>query len=870
MRLKKAVKVAEKSPGPVSLEKLAFDASKANEEMPDMEEEATEMESLPPGTFIETRRNEACSHGVILGEVHTGLHKKYTAMMTSGEVWQPSRSDIVFTIPSLVSADLAARCGADRHSENDVQVSARVEVLRRIRELEQIVQSKSRIVRQKGLQAYDMLRSPDPTKWGTTTLAEVTALVDKSPKLLDLFAVHKYLMSDALHFIIDAGYQTSQAILVRPARDVAEIQTIMAFKRDKTGDLEAFAKKAHQVMAQGEKIRTEGKNSEPRAVHGSHQWNEKDKIILNFLIRSLRPVRSTQVNPYSLGQSAILKAITPDGPMVEDSEIHRILISLGVIAPWQDITALRPALVEQEEEEEKISKMTEKSCSLPPAPGPLGPEDLLQIDPLDAIRHDFGDMPVYVIDESTAEELDDGVSIEAIPNEPKNYWVHIHIADPASVIPRTHFLAERASRLGQTTYLNYRSYPLFPKSLMHDPKYAMSIGSRSKRGEPDRVLTFSAKIDMSGNVLEHKVRAGLIRNVQILDYDGVDFGVKGSNIPTSYPFGHRPLPVEHSALTESQVSNLRLLCRAADGFQRKRMDAGLFAAGNCSASVGKLTIPKGIVSPTVKPMHFQGFPQMTYSVRTQWEDDWGSRAMVAEMAKLASRVASRFALEKGLPMLRRFGITMSAPEEHMQTILDLRHPNSHVNMLDVIALITDAGSGGYSLDPRAHPLVGAAEGEGYCRATSPLRRYSDMVCHWQLHHGLLGPRALTAKPPFDELFMEDYLVALPLHEKKWKSVERDHIKFWNLYYLKRWMDGAIPRDSGVGNPLVDLDAFVTSDKRLNPHTKHHIADTMIPSLGLKGIIELPEQLIQLGNRVKARVKEVKLGSEPQLLLAMDS
>jgi hypothetical protein len=59
-------------------------------------------------------------------------------------------------------------------------------------------------------------------------------------------------------------------------------------------------------------------------------------------------------------------------------------------------------------------------------------------DPVESMRRDFGDIPVYVIDSPTAHELDDGISIEETPD---GVWVHAHIADPSHLIPPNHPLS---------------------------------------------------------------------------------------------------------------------------------------------------------------------------------------------------------------------------------------------------------------------------------------------------------------------------------------------------------------------------------------------------------------------------------------------
>jgi len=64
---------------------------------------------------------------------------------------------------------------------------------------------------------------------------------------------------------------------------------------------------------------------------------------------------------------------------------------------------------------------------------PLGSEYFYPCDPAEHLRHDFGNFPVSVVDDAGAEELDDGLSIEPVPNEPSSAWIHVHIVDPTSV-----------------------------------------------------------------------------------------------------------------------------------------------------------------------------------------------------------------------------------------------------------------------------------------------------------------------------------------------------------------------------------------------------------------------------------------------------
>jgi len=64
---------------------------------------------------------------------------------------------------------------------------------------------------------------------------------------------------------------------------------------------------------------------------------------------------------------------------------------------------------------------------------PLCPENVYPCDAVEHLRHDLGNFPVSVIDDAGAEELDDDLSVEPVPNEPCSAWIHVYIADPTSV-----------------------------------------------------------------------------------------------------------------------------------------------------------------------------------------------------------------------------------------------------------------------------------------------------------------------------------------------------------------------------------------------------------------------------------------------------
>ena len=56
-------------------------------------------------------------------------------------------------------------------------------------------------------------------------------------------------------------------------------------------------------------------------------------------------------------------------------------------------------------------------------------------------QHDIGNLSIYVVDDAGADELGNDLSVELVPNEPGSIRIHVHIADPTSVLPPTLVLA---------------------------------------------------------------------------------------------------------------------------------------------------------------------------------------------------------------------------------------------------------------------------------------------------------------------------------------------------------------------------------------------------------------------------------------------
>ncbi|KAJ7808190.1 hypothetical protein B0H14DRAFT_3152200 [Mycena olivaceomarginata] len=768
------------------------------------EEDDNSGEMFAPGTFVELRRNERATHGVVLGEEKYGTR---------------SADDIMFAVPSLVTPDLARRCSTLEIAVEEGQLNARVKVLQHIRQIERAVEDARADILRSGVDIYSIVKSRDPNEWATTTVAEVARLFTPKPTLVTVFATHKYLMERAECFVAGHGYILSQSFKVRPASHISTIKSVFGVVSPAIGPVQDFAKRAL-----------------PRPA--KHTWTPEDIVILTFLHQALQPMRSIQTDPYSIGQSAIIHALDPM-QRVDDHETHMTLIDLGVYAPWQDIYSLRHSMNLDLEDPATSPKakateaLVKRSLATPPRSGPLGPEDFHATDPLDHLRHDFGDTPIYVIDDANAQELDDGVSVEPVAGEPDSFWVHVHIADPASTIPASHVLAQRAAKQSQTAYFLHRTWPLFPKSVMFSGRAGFSLADQTE----NRVLHVQLESECGGRVGRVcRARQGIARNFVKLSYDEADLLLTGKIMPRLYPFSVAPPPPPKPKLPARQLEDLRTLTMLQNRLHT-------------------VSVHPGIIEPNGEAVNlkdfFLGFPEFTYFVTKPNDTMRSSRGLITEAMKLACRTASRWCAERGVDTVRRGASPLTGAPGGAEKLRAMRDDLCYVELAELPNLADGMPVAAYSLEPTAHWTLAVPEGEGYTRATSPLRRYSDLLVHYQIHSALLGQKA-----PFSRAYLEDYIKWLKHDDQLKKRTETLHQRFWVLLALKRWLEAP---NRNIDDPLADLHAITMRTLR---------SEVRIPGLGIAASLEDVDQKHtanwELARSLPVKIDDIKLGTYSQL------
>jgi exoribonuclease R len=237
--------------------------------------------------------------------------------------------------------------------------------------------------------------------------------------------------------------------------------------------------------------------------------------------------------------------------------------------------------------------------------------------------------------------------------------------------------------------------------------------------------------------------------------------------------------------------------------------------------------------------------------------------MVAECMISAGRVASLFAQEHGVPMIYR---SLARPggtaADRYQPLLAKRDPyQGTVLYRDAIVQQLPQVAAQPMLTPGIHWQLGISAQEGYARATSPLRRYLDMVCHWQIK-AALHPKSADVKPPFSIDDLKALMTKQHLQEHARRRAGNGALRLWAMRYIQNKMA------NGSHEILRSLEAVITGRPMNLASSLTFIHPVMISSLGLPAALTgmSMDNPPPVGSVVKVEIVDFELGYNPRLMV----
>lgn len=337
---------------------------------------------------------------------------------------------------------------------------------------------------------------------------------------------------------------------------------------------------------------------------------------------------------------------------------------------------------------------------------------------LDTNRLDLTQLKVYTIDDESTREIDDGLSVEYLADGQERLW--IHIADPTRWLTPGDELDLEARRRCTTIYLPTGMIPMFPSELATGP---MSLN----QGQICTALSFGVVLDETGGVQDYQIQASLIKPTYRLTYDDVDEMLQ--------------LGIQ----AEPELEALRSWAKRREAWRR---------------SQGAISIHMPESSIKVQE------DEITISLL----EDSSSRTLVAEMMILAGEVAGRYGEAHSLPLPFRGQSQPELPSE--EELLKLQPGPVRYCAIRRCMPRSEVGT-----TPVRHASLGL---NTYTQVTSPIRRYTDLLAHFQIKAHLRGDPL-----PFSVDETKELIQAVSNTAYEATLVERQTNRYWSLEYLRR-------------------------------------------------------------------------------------
>ena len=331
-------------------------------------------------------------------------------------------------------------------------------------------------------------------------------------------------------------------------------------------------------------------------------------------------------------------------------------------------------------------------------------------------RRDLTHLHTYTIDDASTREIDDALSIEFTEDGRQRLW--IHIADPTRwVLPGSELDVEARKRV-TTIYLPEIVIPMFPLELAAGP---MSL----RQGEISSALSFGVVLDKQGGIDTVEICPSYIKVSYRLTYQDADEMLE--------------MGVEKELMAIASAAQLRY---------RWRIDRGAIDIGLPDQDIKILDDV-----PTIEVI-----------------DDTPSRQMVAEMMVLSGAAAAEFCSERNIAVPYRTQPEPELPSEDELALFGSGHARS-------FAIMRCMKKGEVVTSPDRHAGLGL---DCYSQVTSPIRRYSDLIAHFQIK-AVLSDR----EPPFDDHSLKDVVASLGAVASESVMIERQTNRYWSMEYLRQ-------------------------------------------------------------------------------------
>lgn len=566
-----------------------------------------------------------------------------------------------------------------------------------------------------------------------------------------LYAVHTSLSLDDVSFrpLLSHGL-TPKAYLyeISSRSDVETIQRVEEMVRALYGDVASKRRVVHdqylsgselgQFILRARKAIDRNRLSRDWTPHGmlglstnptsaaSQGWTTSDRRILHFFHLWAAVDRFKRSSRLHWIGAAILRLLDKYGQetLLNNTTGWTFLQEIGWLKPWdiQSRYQLRLPGVE----------VTRDGVSVPLVE--TGDEKLLGPDEFAKSRKRFSG--IFCIDSERTADIDDGISLETT-DKPDEFWIHVHVADPTSRVSHESWLAKTAELMPFTIYLA----GFYQRMLSGD-----AVRESFSLGEDRPALTFSGKVNNNGDLLDYTIQKTQLADVVYMTPEEANKVCGSEDMPVDLPnsifsVGKPPLSEKKATrrmttavqLSRKQKETLQALGKLTKAIEAKRLRKGAmpvyFPRAQAEVSLDETTVaesPEGFFACSGDP-----YIKISYG-STQC-------TVVSSNMVLAGEIAARWCEARSIPIpyrvlpeaaenekiLNRFTSEVFYP----QLKAGLRPSDEQYRRLRYLV-----GAVNLSTTPGAFYTMGV---DMYTKATSPLRRFGDLIVHWQISAALL-------------------------------------------------------------------------------------------------------------------------------------
>lgn len=367
-------------------------------------------------------------------------------------------------------------------------------------------------------------------------------------------------------------------------------------------------------------------------------------------------------------------------------------------------------------------------------------------------RLDLTAAPIVTIDDAGTADKDDALSLEQTDESHNGgavYRLGVHITDAGALIPPQSALDDEANRRMATLYTPDGAISMLPNAVSHGK------GSLES-GELRAALSLLVRLTADGEVLDFAVKPSVIRSEAALSYDDADAAIADPARP------YNAMLADLQTLT--QALKRRREANGAVNIDRPEMQVKVRAPDDIEVRVIERATP--------------------------------ARQMVAECMVLCNSLLAAFCRDNAIPAAYR-----SQPAPDLSDIGADLPPGVDLSdgPLRWHLMMRRFAPADISAAAAPHNGLGVA---AYIQATSPLRRYPDMVMQRQISHFLSA-----GEPLYSDEEIASVAARADVQLRALGKLEAQRKQYWFLKFLKQ----SIPQDADA--PYMDAIALENQPRR---------------------------------------------------------